>query len=739
MQERAIGVVCRPLFLLLLFLTIGCDHLQKTMAGLGLGESAAYKDGKAYLQASAYEQAIEKLTQAQIEQPNNPEIQAALAQAKKLAAAQQFEMGTKLSAEGNIQGAMAAFEKAQAYDPGNAAYAERVAHEKRKGDEIRARVDQVVTTAKEAKRWKEGLTALESMRRYESSFPQLSATIASFKTEAATYYEGRSDQQLAAQNFGGAYQDMEQALEFSASPQIKNKREARHHLLLSEQALRQNKYPLAYEEVLKGLEFEPDHPVLKKHQQRLTDQWVDILYNEAVQAQNRGNLPVAKDRLTQISRMKPGYLNVEKLLSELRGTLAASNYSKAEAFMRREDRARVGNALANYLVVQEQHDPKYPDLENKIAEAKRLLREEVELRISVNFRNQSEEPGADGLVNNLVVARLTNSTKLKNLNILDRSAIDDVLREQGLGQGFLDETTSLPVKKIKGIQAGLNGKVVKVRVRETGKEHPTYGSVKYVSGTRFVPNPDYARLQSQIATAQQDVMMATNDLGNAQIQAKQSQATMNSMVQPSDQTQAAILGLSNLLQSVGETAQVSAAGQRLDQSQARLRQAQEALGQTPPQVEEQVYDDFRYPIYDLKLEGEVILSYQLINFTTSEVGEARTITKTDVKSDRYIQGDPGKGVKNDPNELPSKDEFIQKLLGQAIDETVNSIEEQLAGHAYAYFLKGMKTEQDQLEEDATEQYMRFIYAAPDLSDKRVQHANQYLHDKWGILIVRRKP
>lgn len=738
MRERTIGVVCRASFLLLLVLTIGCDHLQKTMAELGLGESAAYKDGKAYLQAGAYEQAIEKLAQAQIEQPNNPEIPAALAQAKKLAAAQQFEMGTKLSTEGNIQGAMAAFEKAQAYDPGNAAYAERVAQEKRKGDEIRARVDQVVLNVQQTKRWKEGLTELESMRLYESSFPQLSTTIASFRTEAAAYHEGRSDQHLGAQDFAGASREMDQALEYSASPQIKTKREARRHVLLSEQALQNKKYLLAYEEILKGLEFERDNPTLKEYQKRLTEQWVAILYNEAVQAQNNGNLPVAKDRFTQISRLKPGYLNVEQTLGELRGTLSASNYSKAETFMRREDRTRLGNALANYLVVREQHDRQYPDLEDRIAEAKRLLKQEVELRISVTFRNQSEEPGADGLVTGLVVARMKSSTKLRTLNILDRSVIDDLLREQGLGQGFLDETTSLPVKKIKGVQAGLTGKVVKVHVRETGRDHPTYGSVKYPSGTRFVPNPDYARVQSEISMAQQDVMTGTSELGNAQIQAKQSQAAMNAMAQPRDQMQVGIAALGNLLQSAGDTAQVSAARQRLDQAQARLHQAQEELGRTPPQKEETVYDNFRYPIYDLKLEGEIILSYQLIDFSTSEVGEARTITKTDTKSDRYIQGDPGKGVKNDPNELPSRDDFLQQLMTQAIDETARSIEEQLAGHSYGYYQKALKADQGQFEEEAIEQYIRFLYSAPDLSEPRVQQANQYLHDKLGILIVRKK-
>ena len=148
----------------------------------------------------------------------------------------------------------------------------------------------------------------------------------------------------------------------------------------------------------KSLEFEPQNPELKKFQARLVDQWTDILYNEAIQDQNTGNLQGAKDKLSRISQLKPGYLNVESLLSELQGNLAATYYTKADALMRKEDRSSLGLALANYLIVREQHDSQYQDLEEKIALVKKMLLEDVQLRIAVHFDDKSSEPGAGGIV-----------------------------------------------------------------------------------------------------------------------------------------------------------------------------------------------------------------------------------------------------------------------------------------------------------------------------------------------------
>jgi tetratricopeptide (TPR) repeat protein len=725
----------------------GCGSIKEGFQGaasvVGLGGGEAYDEGKTYLEAQAYDQAILKFEEALKESPGNTTIQTDLARAKSLAAAQHFERGKTLSEKNEINGALIAFDKAKSYQPDNVIFVNRYQQEKDKYDRLKGAIQRTVRLGEEANQWDQSLSGLESMKRYESSFPELATHIQQIRQQAAQYHEGRSDEKLAQQDFQGAAQEIQKATEYDPSSGIAPKNKARHHLLLSKQAWDNNKYFLAYEEMQKSLEFEPQNPELKKFQARLVDQWTDILYNEAIQDQNTGNLQGAKDKLSRISQLKPGYLNVESLLSELQGNLAATYYTKADALMRKEDRSSLGLALANYLIVREQHDSQYQDLEEKIALVKKMLLEDVQLRIAVHFDDKSSEPGAGGIVYNQLLDRLRNSKRLKNVTLIEREAIDKILQEQALGQGFLDPSTSPQVKKIKGAHGGIFGEVLRARVKEIGRNEPTYGSATYVSGTRLIPNPDYEPRRQAVGSARQEMIRAQQELTNAEVQSKQSQADMMATQRqlnqnPGSSKSQAPLALGSIFQGLGSAAGVSAARSRYADTQTRLRAAEDALARTPPTLEEEVTDTFRYPIYDLKLEGEVMLAYRFVDFTTSEVGDSRTITKSDEVQDRYVQGDPGKGVNGDPNELPAKEEFLQKLLAQAIEGAAQAIEDKMANFSESYYAEGKKAEEHGLEEEAVENYMRYMYSTSDLGTPTVQHANQYIYEKMGVLILRRK-
>jgi tetratricopeptide (TPR) repeat protein len=736
------GLVCFAILI-----SSGCGSIKEGIGGaasmVGLGNNQAYEEGKTYFDAQAYDQAIQKFEQALGDNPGDTDIQGDLAKAKSLAAAHHFERGKELSEKHEINGALIAFRKAKTYQPQNVTYVVRYQEEKGKYDKLKADMERTVLEVGETKQWDEGLQTLATMKRYESSFPELATHVQEIRHQAAEYHEGRSDEKLTQQDFHGAAQEIEKAAEYDPSSGITPKNKARHHLLLSKQAWENNKYFLAYEEMQKSLEFESQNPELQKFKTRLVDQWTDVLYNEAIQDQNTGNLQGAREKYSRISQIKPGYLNVESILSELQGSLGATYYTKADTLMRQEDRARLGLALANYLIVREQHDSQYQDLEEKIALVKKMLLEEVQLRIAVHFENKSGEPGAGGIVYNQLLDRLRNSKKLKNLTLIERELMDEILQEQALGQGFLDPTTSPQVKKIKGAHGAIFGQVLRARVKELGRNQPTFGSSTYVSGTRLVPNPDYEPRRQAVGSARQEMVMAQRELTNAEVQSKKSQADMMATQQQLNQTPGssksqAPLAIGSILQGLGSAAGVGAARTRAEDARARLRVAEDELARTPSTIEEEVTDTFRYPIYDLKLEGEVMLGYRFVNFTTSEVGDSKTITKSDEIQDRYVQGDPGKGVNSNPNDLPAKEEFLQKLLAQAIEGAAQAIEDKMANFSESYYEEGKKAEEHGLEEDAIENYMRYIYSTSNLGSSTVQQANQYIYDKMGVLIMRRK-
>ena len=202
-------------------LNSGCGSIKEGIGGaasmVGLGNSEAYEEGKTYFDAQAYDQAIQKFEQALGDSPGDTDIQRDLAKAKSLAAAQHFDRGKELSGKHEINGALIAFGKAKTYQPQNVTYVARYQEEKGKYDKLKTDMERTVLEVGETKQWDEGLQTLATMKRYESSFPELATHVQEIRHKAAQYHEGRSDEKLTQQDFQGAAQEIEKAAEYDPS------------------------------------------------------------------------------------------------------------------------------------------------------------------------------------------------------------------------------------------------------------------------------------------------------------------------------------------------------------------------------------------------------------------------------------------------------------------------------------------------------------------------------------------
>ena len=687
------------------------------------------KEAVRFMKTGAYGQAIEPLEKAleypKLRKNKRSKIEGMLHEAKLNAARSLFHRGKNFAKRNEVGKAVEAFKKAVEYNPQDVLYGKRLEEEQAKLDDIEEKVSRAYSLGVNDNKWDAALKKLESYRIYENSFPEIADNIKSFKKEASHFFLSKSGTHLMNQKYLRAYKSVDQALKYSNKADLRRMKNALHHLVMSEEAWKEHRYLKAYAESVKGLAFQPGHPELITFQERLMDEWCGILYNEAVQAQNNGRFAAAKAKFTELSKYKPGFLDTEELLLEVTSTLASDSYDKAERIMGSDSRDRIGTAVVHYLLVREEHSSLYPDINEKIEAAKRLLRKELEFRIALDFQNSSAEPGAAGLVKEQILNRMKRSKALKNIAILDRDSIDDILREQGLGQGFLDETTAIEVKKIKGIQAGIRGEVIKLVVRESGRDRPSYGSSRYVSGTRHVPNPAHQQAQAAVQSSQQNVLQAQSDLNNQQQQ-------NNQMMKQNTNSQygGLLAGLGQISSALNEGA--------LNKAKRDLAEARRVLARTPLQIEENIESDYRYEIFDLRLQGEIVIALKVVNYTTSEISEVHTIRKRDEVADRYVPGDPGKNVRSDPMELPTIDAFKSKLIAKAIDETFESLVKELGNASDSYFKAGRKAEDMRIESDAVEKYMRFIYSAPNLKDKRVQYANEYIYDRLGLRVIRKK-
>ncbi len=235
----------------------------------------------------------------------------------------------------------------------------------------------------------------------------------------------------------------------------------------------------------------------------------------------------------------------------------------------------------------------------------------------------------------------------------------------------------------------------------------------------------YSQLQQEIAQAQQQVLRAQRDANAAEQQYNDALRNQQNNAGRTSSTIGALAGLSTVF----STAAVGDAKRNLDNLQREF-------AREPQQIEEPVMDNWRYEIYDLSLQGEAVLSFKTVNFTTSEIGESSTVRAADSVSDTWVQGDPSKGVYDDPNTLPDVDVFQSQLLDQATVKLVAALEKQLGSGAIRHFETAQEAAERGETQRAIEHYMRYLYSAPSLSDPNALAADSYIYDNLGLRMIR---
>lgn len=720
----------------LLLKTISRGLLFTVLVLVAAKALASYRDNlkaaEDYLDIGAHAQALEQLETAlqdpKLKGRKREHAEADLQQVRSRVASEQFAMGRKLEQRGEQTGAVNAYRKAAEYAPNNAEYVAKYQQIGAATAQARQQSQAILQRSRDTNNWQEGMESLSSLAM-RSSLPEARFALAQLKQDATAYYTLQSDGALRQNQYRAALDYIARAERFSQSAEVRNKKLARHHLLLSENAWKSGRFSTAYEEIQKSLSFEPNNKALLAYHDRMRGQWMGALYNEAVEAKSMGRLQLAKQKFTQLSRFEPDYLDVNDQLSQLKQTLVADYYERAESLMRRPNGEFAGQALAYYMVVAEQQGTQYADIYDKIATAKQNMRDELEYRVSLKVTNSSGEPGATGVVRDNILGSL--SAGLKYVKVLEREALDDILREQGLGQAFFDESTAVQVKKIKGIEAGIYVDVVKLSVVESGRDRPEYGSVRYVSGTRYVPNPRYSRLQQEVANAQQEVIHTKAGHNKALAEQNRVLSQSQSSSSGSSDTMSALANFGSVLGSIGASSAYKTAQSNLDGLRSEM------AGESP-QVEEDIHSDWRYKIMNLELAGEVILSYKIVNFTTSEVGESQVANANQVLRDRYVPGDPGKGIDADSNDLPSEAVFKKQLLEAAMESLVAGLETQLGGRSRNYYQLAQRAAIDGNSPIATENYIRYLYSGADLTGSQAREASDFLYEELGIQLLRRK-
>ena len=681
-------------------------------------------------QLGAHDQAIEyyerALASPRLKGRKRERAVTELSSVKRQAGQGRYELGQRRLAEGELIGAIAAFQMAASYNPDQTTFANALQAAKNKLSLLVAEVNEITDTTQRDGDWARGAQKLDAYGQYELTVPAVREAKRRLRQGAAEEFQHQSDDAFDQGQYGQAAHLQSKAGEFD--PTLTGRAQALGQVETAETAWRQRNASGAWEAADRAFALDPNNSKIKEYRENLRRRWGGFVYNEAIAAQTQGNLSLAKAHADELRNRLPNFPGIQALGSELSGDLASEYYTRAQSLLSEDAQANLGLALAYMLIVEEQdRGSVYPGLADEIRTLKSKLSEQLEFRLSLTINNSAEAAGVVGVVRDRILDTLRNSPALRTVRVLDRDTLDDILREQGLGQAFFEETTAVEVKKIRGLQAGLYVDVVKLQTVESGRNTPSYDSVEYEAGTRFVPNPRYSQLQQQIGIAREDILRAQREANRSD--AEYNRTLQNTQNQPSSSSNGVLRGLGALRSALGNAS--------VTQAENRLNNLQNELSYETAQIEEPLFQDWRYPIYDLTLEGEAILSYKVVNFTTSDIGDVRTVTSKSSIRDTYIEGDTAKGVHPDPDELPTPQSFQNSLLDQTIMKLVTALEQQLGSGASRYVEAAQRAVQRNQNQVAIENYVRYLYAAASLNSSAAREADDFIYAQIGLRMIRR--
>ncbi len=718
-----------PIYLFIALLLSGCVTIPEPADFLGtlpFMKSKQQKEGEAALVAGDYESAVNLLQQAAVEKPDDKEIKAQLTEARSKAAELHFVRADQAEQNNNPRLAVAEFEKAFQYKETPAIRA-RLAQARSDLSTLTTRVAATISALNSPQSRVEAIGQAEELMVYQQSFPKLEPALSDARKQVAISFNNQANQLLRQRKFTKALAVAKQAAEFSHEANYQTQVKAFEDLLKAREKTRANDLVAALAFATQAKKLLPENSVVAQYQSELLDDSSGQLFNEAMRASRSGHYLDAIERLEMLQALNPDFAETDQQLRMNRLRFSNENRLQAEALEQSDGNQAAGRILIHYLVAQH-YDPRSYELEDAVLQARKRLSNEIELRVSIDFANESREPGANTYVRDRVLDGLRDSN-ISNLMILEREAIDEILREQGLGQGFLDESTTLQVKKIRGIQTGVKGSVLRVVVHKSGRERPSYGSVRYQSGTRLVANPAYRNRQADVNSARREVYQAQQALNQALAKKQNTPAYRH------DPSKSAVQNQLGLLSKVMSDGEISGAENDLYRAQSSLNSAENSLTREPSQIEEPVYADARYPIYNLRLDGEVQISFRLIDFTTSEIGRSHNIHIKDSVSDRYIAGDPGKGIADDPDELPPSHVFKEQLMNRAVKETIEKLNAEFSRYSQRFLKQARRAREHKVSDEAAEYYFRYLAAISGDSGDEVKEAQQYIESQYGAAVA----
>jgi tetratricopeptide (TPR) repeat protein len=700
--------------------------------------SAEFKKGNKSLEKGQYEQAVryfeESVEKAKPKKIRKPARQLAhdyrragiltgkkgldekvkmLAKALQAAAQWNLKQARNAKAKAQMSKAVGLLNRALSYIP-DKQDAKDLLQEVRQAIEHAQQLQRAALNQAASEKWDDALNTIKEALTVDATLAGGSDALKRIQRGGYDSYCAQAKQALDRDTRTDVRKHITHARQFSDGPEasamwqtVKNRDEADQLVKTGIRDFNAARFTRALDRFVRAQALYPTLPGLIIRIQTTKEHICDDFMAQANQYLESGKLYKALRQFLQSQDLLPLYGDIDLSIAQTRQRIAAHHLSRAQEYMQK---ALPGNAVLHQVICLN-YEPQNTAARQALRSSTTLIKKETEYAIGfVGLTSVDKNREVADRIEASALQHL-NRAKPMNVSVVDRMDLKSVLDEQSLMLTDLVDPSLGPVRgRLTGVKALFVGKLLEnnVGTRSTS----TYGKASYQAGTKTVVNPKYTEALDGFDKANGKLQRSYQ----ARMSAQQDRDVAQS-IYDSDPSQINQGSLNQRRQLYNE------ARSAYDQQKQRAAKAQRTVNITPPQIEEPVMKEHRYPIYQRTKTAIITCLVKLIDTETSAVLFTDQVKGEFSQSDRHVEPDAPHNVTEDPLDLPDDVAMRNQALEVLLAKLRRSIELASRKHGHRFILMMRQAEKDANFDEVIENSMKYLFAypiAPGNTDRLMQ-------------------
>lgn len=708
------------LLLVLLAVVTGCAHEQ------------AYKRGEKLSREGEYENAIEELEKAVALAEEGHNEKATQRYREKLAAVKQeagryyHHLAEERFQEADLGSAQMLIERCVTYCPEEQPYwvfRQRVHKAIADAEQLRS---EALALAQE-RQWKAALERMNDALRMYKTLPAGRGDLDQIKMRAYQYHLARAQDALQADDLDAAQVEAQAAVSYldtgrdakAVLQTVADRREAMSLMARGRTLLEQGNGEEALAILERAHRLHSTHAelsaLLEQARQAVCRQWIE----QGRRAMEAGGYPEALRLFRRCRGLLAGYGAVDALIADVQSRLADAHLELSREY--------AGNGIhgcaALHAAAALAYQPTNAEARRQLGQCAGQVQQDV--RYTIAFAGFKAVSKYYGMADALGSAALQHLTRSRPANVVLVERGDLQIDPAGDLKAWDAVAGPQSPTALEGIDAVLVGQVLDAKVTMETK-HTGDGESVYQDGFRAEPNPEHVHAAAELDAALEHLELARRRLAEAE-----ARLARYDHIDPANTQEQA--------RKRQARADVDEGRQRLANAAATVGTAQVRVAATPREVLVPNMVKHRYPIQTATSTARVACMLKMLDTATGELILAERLEGVHARSDRFVAGDPGRNVPEDPLELAGEPELLDEAVKAAVGELKRVLDGACRKHGQRFVVRAERAGAVGDVAQAADNAVKYLFAYPaghDQTGSMSDAARQYLGEEADLIDAR---